>query len=197
MTTTETITDPRPLYFDALAWVSRLAGAVPEDRLDAPTPCAGFDVRTLLAHLVTTVRRPAALAAGTDPMAVPLVSEDALDDPATVYAAEAAALREAWSGPSGNALLDRTVRVPWGEVAGRDALRGFTNETLVHGWDLAVATGQDPEGDPGVSRTVLGWAHRTIPAAPRGGPVPFGPVVPSAPEAGPTEQLANWSGHHR
>lgn len=197
MTTTETTTDPRPLYFRALTWVSELARAIPADRLADPTPCDDFDVRTLLAHLVTTVRRPAALAAGTDPMAHALVSADVLDDPAAAYATESAALRAAWSGPAGDALLDRVVRVPWGEVPGRDALWGFTNETLVHGWDLAVATGQDPECDPGTSRTVLEWVRPTIPAEPRGGPVPFGPVVPPAPEAGPTEQLANWSGHHR
>lgn len=190
-------TDPRPTYFRALAWVSALAARVPADRMADPTPCDDFDVRTLIAHLVTTVRRPAALAAGTDPMIHPPVSDDVLDDPATAYAAESADLRAAWSGPAGDALLDRPVRVPWGEVPGRGALWGFLNETLVHGWDLAVATGQDPETDGDLAEVALAVAQATIPAAPRGGPVPFGPVVPSSPGAGPTERLANWSGHHR
>lgn len=197
MTTTETITDPRPLYFRALSWVSGLADAVHPDQLAGPTPCAGFDVRTLLAHLVTTVRRPAAVAAGTDPMAHPPVSDDVLDAPAAAYATESAALRDAWSGPAGDTLLDRRVRLPWGEVPGREALWGFLNETLVHGWDLAVATGQDPEADPDLATAVLAAFRRLLPAEPRGGTVPFAAVVPSAPGAGPTERLANWSGHAR
>lgn len=198
MTTTPSIDlDPRPLYFRALTWVSGLAGQVPASRMADPTPCDDFDVRTLLAHLVTTVRRPGALAAGTDPMAYPLVSDDVLDDPAAAYATESAAVRAAWSGPAGDALLDRPVRVPWGEVPGRGALWGYLNETLVHGWDLAVATGQEPEADPDLAGAALTVARSTIPAEPRGGPVPFGPVAPSAPDAGATERLANWSGHHR
>jgi hypothetical protein len=31
----------------------------------------------------------------------------------------------------------------------------------------------------------------------RGGGIPFDTVVESAPGAGPTERLANWSGHRR
>ena len=189
--------DPRPRYFRALSWVSGLVAAVPDDRMADPTPCDGFDVRTLLAHLVTTVRRPAAVAAGTDPLAAPLVSEDVLDAPAPAYVAEAAALRAAWSGPDGDALLDRLARLPFGEVPGRVALTVYLNETLVHGWDLAVATGQDPEADPDLATAALAAAQVHLPAAVRGGPVPFAAVVEPAPDAGPTERLANWSGHRR
>ncbi|ANY07141.1 TIGR03086 family metal-binding protein [Pseudonocardia sp. HH130630-07] len=198
MTTTDDLpTDPRPTWFAALDRVAALAAAVPADRMADPTPCDGFDVRTLLAHLVTTVRRPAALAAGTDPAAPPLVSADVLDAPAAAYVAEAAAVQVAWSRPDTGALLDRTVRLPFGEVPGRTAVWAFVNETLVHGWDLAVATGQDPEGDPELATTALVAARQLIPAEPRGGPVPFAPVVPPAPGAGPAERLANWSGRSR
>ncbi len=194
MTNPTLTTDPRPAYLAALDWVAGLARAVPADRMADPTPCDDFDVRTLLAHLVTTLRRPAALAAGTDPMAAPLVSDDVLDDPVSAYVDEAAALQAVWSGPDGEALLDRVARLPFGEVPARAALAAFLNETLVHGWDLAVATGQDPEADPELATTALATAHAYLPAERRGGPVPFGPVVEHRPEAGPTERLANWSG---
>lgn len=193
----ETVTDPRPLYFRALERVAGLAAAVPDERMADPTPCPGFDVRTLLGHLVTTARRPRALAEGTDPLALPLVSTDLPEGPAAGYAAEVAAVRAGWAGAHGAALLDRAVRVPWGEASGRDALWGYLNETLVHGWDLAVATGQDPETDPDLAVAAMAAARRMIPAGMRGGPMPFAPVVPSAPGAGPTERLANWSGHRR
>lgn len=193
-TSTPLTTDPRTPWFAALDWVSGLVRAVPADRMSGPTPCDEFDVRTLLAHLVTTVRRPAAMAAGTDPMAAPLVSTDVLDDPAAAYLAEAAAARAAFSGPDGAAVLDRVFRLPFGDVPARVALGVYTSETLVHGWDLAVAIGQDPEADPALATATLETARAFLPADARGGPVPFGPVAGSAPEAGPTERLANWAG---
>ncbi|MET0191469.1 MAG: TIGR03086 family metal-binding protein [Pseudonocardia sediminis] len=191
-------TDPRPLYFRALDWVAGLAAAVPADRMADPTPCEEFDVRALLGHLVTTARRPRSLAEGTDPMAHPPVSTDLpAGGPVAAYVAEVAALRAGWGGPDGDALLERTVTVPWGEVSGREALGGYLNETLVHGWDLAVATGQDPEADPDLVEAVLAVAQSQIPASIRVEGVPFGPVVEPTPDAGPTERLANWSGHRR
>lgn len=190
--------DPREQYFRAMDWVADLAAAAPADRMGAPTPCSEYDVSTLLQHLVTTVRRPRAIADGTDPMRFPTVSADVPDGRgAQIYAAEAAELRTCWGGEQGAALLDRTVRVPWGEASGRDALRGYLSETLVHGWDLAVATGQDPEADPDLAEAALAAARRLVPAEFRGGGSPFAPPVPPADGAGPTERLANWSGHRR
>jgi len=41
---------------------------------------------------------------------------------------------------------------------------------------------------------VLAIAQRILPPDPRGGEIPFGPVVPAAPGAGPYTQLAAWLG---
>lgn len=192
MTTAQnTPTDPRPAYREALTWVSGLAAAVPSDLMSAPTPCDDFDVRTLLAHLLTTVRRPRAFAEGADGLALPHVITGVADDMlAATYAADADAAVAAWAD---EALLDARMRVPWGEVAGREALAGFLNETLVHGWDLAVSTGQDPEADPVLAARAFESIRRDLPAEGREH-LPFGPVVEPAGDAGPTERLANWSG---
>ena len=68
----------------------------------------------------------------------------------------------------------------------------------MHGWDLAVATGQDSEADPELAEAVLAGraAGRSRPSR-AAGHVPFAAVVESAPGAGPTERLANWSGRPR
>jgi hypothetical protein len=67
----------------------------------------------------------------------------------------------------------------------------------VHGWDLAVASGQDAEADPASATAVLVETRQVLPAEPRGGPIPFAAPVEPQHGAGPTEQLANWCGHSR
>lgn len=180
--------DPRPRYAAALAHVHGLMSRATD--LDAPTPCPEFDVRALLGHLVTTVERVRLIGEGLDPYAAPAVVTG-LDDPAAAYAETAAKAVALWAD---DAVLDREVTVPWGTVPGRAALWGYVNETLVHGWDLAVATGQDPEADPDLVTPVLDAAVAFLPAEPRGGRVPFAPPVAPRPGAGPTERLANWCG---
>jgi uncharacterized protein (TIGR03086 family) len=188
-------TDPRPHYDSALAWAQTLVEGVRRDQLDDPTPCAEFDVRALLGHLVATVRRARAIGEGRPPFSVPSTLEGVADEAWPAMLAEAVtAMRPVWAD---DALLDKEVTVPWGTVPGRAALWGYVNEALVHGWDLAVATGQPAEADADVAEAALAGAREKIPAGMRGEGVPFDAVVEPAPGAGPTERLANWSGHRR
>lgn len=181
--------DPRPAFRAATAWVVELLDGVSDDQLDSPTPCDEFDVRTLSAHLVAVAERAAALAEGVDIRTMASIAEQ-FD--ARTYAAFIDQALDSWSD---DAKLSAMVQVPWGEVPGAGALWGYVSETLVHGWDLAVATGRPPEADAELAETTLGVARQFIPAAIRTDPgVPFGPVVEPRPEAGPTERLANWTG---
>lgn len=195
MTRTTAHTDPRSFYRDALDWTAELIEAVKPDQLGLPTPCPEFDVRTLLGHLVATVDRARVIGEGGDPGSIPLVM-DGIDDAGYAPAYRSAADRM-WSVWNDDSLLDAEVTPPWGTVPGRAAIGGYLNETLVHGWDLAVATAQKSEADPDLAEAALSMARKMIPATPRGGFIPFAEVVDSAPDAGPTERLANWSGHGR
>lgn len=47
--------DPRPQLGATLDQTQRQVGAIEPADLGGPTPCAEYDVRTLLAHLVLTV----------------------------------------------------------------------------------------------------------------------------------------------
>lgn len=191
--TTMQITDPRPLYDDALAWVAGLVDHT--DGFDRPTPCAEYDVRELLGHIVATVDRIRVAGEDGDVNAQPTVVTGVPDDgwPAALATA-AARMRAVWSD---DALLDRPTTVPWGTLPGRATIWGYLNEALVHGWDLAVATDQDPEADPALAGAALAAVRQFLPAGMRGGEIPFDTVVEPAPDAGPTERLANWSGHRR
>ena len=112
--------------------------------LDAPTPCADYDVRELLDHLVMVLRRVAVGRPGR-----------AADDLA--HRRRPTSPTGGWPRPGGpaahqvqaawtdDALLERpTDAVPWGTFTGAEALGVYTNEVTVHTWDLAHATGQSP-----------------------------------------------------
>ncbi|WP_098957493.1 TIGR03086 family metal-binding protein [Pseudonocardia sp. N23] len=194
-TSTAQQTDPRPLLRDALGWVRGLVDAVPTARYDDPTPCTGFDVRTLMAHVVGIVGRANAAGTGVLPMSRPAVVEGIADaELAATIGLAIDGLTPLWENDD---MLDTLIEVPWGTVPGRGVVWGYLNEALVHGWDLAVATGQDAEADPAAAEAALAAIVRFLPAEPRGGPVPFGPVVEPAAGAGPTERLANWAGRSR
>lgn len=187
-----TPSDPRPLYQRAQTWVQSLLAGVRPEQLDLPTGCPEFDVRTLAGHLIATVRKLQGIGEGGDPFSMPSVISGIADDRiADAFADAATALWTVWDD---DATLTATVQAPWGTVRGTEALWGFLNETLVHGWDLAIATGQEPEAAPEVVEPMLAVADQILPAQPRGGQFPFGPVVEPAEGAGPTERLANWSG---
>lgn len=190
--TENTSIDPRPHYDRALRRAVELIAAVRPDQLDGPTPCPDFDVRALLGHLVATVDRARVIGEGGAPFSVPSVVTGVPDD--GWVTALVTAVERMWPAWRDDARLDALVTVPWGTVPGRAAVWGYLNEALVHGWDLAVATGQDPEADADLALAALAGAEQKIPADRRGGPVPFGPVVEPAPDAGPTERLANWNG---
>ncbi|QKT07967.1 TIGR03086 family protein [Gordonia sp. X0973] len=187
---TETAIDPRPAYAAASAWAQSLLANITEEQLSLPTPCDEFDVRALAQHLGAVGVRAVALAEVATVEGQPFLVDDFS---AAAYGDTRERALAAWA----QAPLDRQVTVPWGVVPGFAALGMYVNETLVHGWDLAVATGQPAEfTEPAIVEGALAAVHAALPAEIRGMEgVPFGPVVEPREGAGPTERLANWNGH--
>ena len=184
--------DPRELHHRAMAQTGNIVAAVSSDQLTLPTPCTEYDVRALLSHIVGGLNRIAIMGEGGDALAVAPRADGVPDDGwLAAYRTASARARAAWAD---DARLDALVEVPWGKVPGRIALSGYVQEILTHGWDLARATGQPTELDPDLATWVLAVAQRILPPEPRGGEIPFGPVVPAPPGAGPYTQLAAWLG---
>jgi uncharacterized protein (TIGR03086 family) len=186
-----TFTQQRRDYFDALDWVTALMTATDVRQLDARTPCADFDVRVLLGHLIGTAHRGLATARGITTRGIPHVITNVPDgELASTYATVAASIREAWSRLAGT----ESVTAPWGTCTVLEAARGFTVETVTHGWDLAIATGQPADAPDGIAGRCLAFAAAIIPDRLRG-------VVYDAPVVGEvisaTEQLAHLLGHKR
>lgn len=195
MTEVQALTDPRPTFWAAQDWVAMLLDGIDATMFEDPTPCPDYTVGELAGHLIAVLDRARVVAEGGDVNAQPQVITAVPDDDfAAAFRQRLPSLSAVWT----DAVLLAEVVVPPGVgVRGDLGMWKYSNEIVVHGWDLAVATGQPAEAPNGVSRLVLDRAPNIVPAAQRGGFVPFDPPVEPAPDAGPTERLANWNGHRR
>ena len=177
-------------YFGALDWVGGLMTATAANQLDAPTPCEEFAVRDLMGHLIGTAYRSTGTAQGTSTRHVPHVVADVADSQlAATYVSLARGIRGLWQ----SAVGDDQVTAPWGACTALDALRGFTVETVTHGWDLAVATGQPREAPDRIADRCLLFAAAVIPDRLRG--VMYGKPAMDSREDSPTTRLAHLLGH--
>src|SRR5579859_2235356 len=134
----------------ALAAADVVVAGIRADQWPAPTPCTGLDVRTLLNHLVTGNLLFAALVRGTPP---PERDADHLDgDPLAAFRRAADELREAFAAPG---VLEAVYTAPFGTGPGVVLVRVRIVEVLVHGWDLARATGQAADFPDDVAERAL------------------------------------------
>jgi uncharacterized protein (TIGR03086 family) len=181
--------DPRVIFERAVAQTESIIAAVRPEQAGLATPCPEWDVRTLLSHMVGGVTRLALVGEGADALSLPPFAGTG-DDWAAEYLAAGERAAAAWAD---DAKLDAVFAVPWGKVPGRVAVAGYVREVLAHGWDLAVATGQETERDQELGAFALELSRRSLPAEGREG-IPFGPVVPAPAGAGAYARLAAWLG---
>ena len=147
-----------------LATLHRRAVASWEDQVvaarsaswDGPTPCEKWSVRDLVNHVV-----------GEDLWAVPLLAGSTLaevgdrfdgdllgaDPVSSAQAAAEAAVRSVADAlPQG-----RAVHLSYGEESAEEYVRQLVADHVVHGWDLAAATGGDTRLDPELVAEVGAW----------------------------------------
>ncbi|MGW7575819.1 TIGR03086 family metal-binding protein [Streptomyces sp. NPDC054765] len=173
--------------------VSQLAAQTAEEQLDAPTPCEAYAVRHLLGHLVglsaafqETARKNLGPMTNVDPNAA---MPDVEPGWRAVLDRNLHGMAEAWHDPAAweGETQAGGVTLP-AAIAGRFAL----NELVLHGWDLARATGQEYAPDAaslGVSYALLA----PMAEAPDRVPV-FGPPVAVGAQAPLLDQVVALSG---
>jgi uncharacterized protein (TIGR03086 family) len=159
-----------------------VGGITPAD-LDRRTPCADFTVRGVLEHMVGGATAFAAAFRGEAPATPPLA------DPLAEFGPALENLVAAVSAPG---ALNQTVAAPFGEIPGETFARSIVLDGLVHGWDMAIATGQpyDPPAD--LVADADAFARQAL--DPLRGADTFGPAVEPAPDATPIERLVNYTG---
>lgn len=129
------------LHRSALDSTDRFVAGIGAGQWSDPTPCDGWDVRQLLNHIVAGNHWVVELTAGRTIAEV----GDALDgdvlgeDPLGAYRASAAAADAAFAAPG---AMDAPVAVSYGPIPGSAYAGDRLLDVLIHGWDLAVATGQ-------------------------------------------------------
>ncbi|MFE3411350.1 TIGR03086 family metal-binding protein [Streptomyces mirabilis] len=185
--------DPRPLYTRATEQIAALVATVRPEQLAGPTPCAEFDVRTLLSHIAGGTRRIAVVGAGGDGMAVRPFLDGVEDDRwSAAYEEVRTEVRKSWAD---DARLDALVTVPWGEAPGRIALSGYVMEAVTHTWDLSESLGRPLVLDPELAEFALGIARRVLPDERRDDEeLPFDSAVPAPEGADAYGRLAAYLG---
>src|SRR5262249_13538236 len=119
-----------------------------DTRLAAPTPCEDWDVEALIGHLL---HWGPALEAAARKEAVPPGAKASADRRKALMEqldrlAEAGSAPSAWEGVT---RMGGRVELPADLVGGM-----VLGEFVLHGWDLARATGQHPEWDERLLRQV-------------------------------------------
>jgi uncharacterized protein (TIGR03086 family) len=153
--------------------VAALLDGVPDTALSAPTPCADTPIAGLLDHLMGLSEGLRASAAKEPDQGGPQASAANLDPKwRTVLPERLDALVAAWREPSAAEGMTSAggVEMPAAEIAAVTL-----NELVMHGWDLARATGQRYDPDAADVAAILPFLEAF--ASPEGVPGLFGPAV--------------------
>lgn len=138
----------------------RVRSVAPHQWHDA-TPCAEWDVRELVNHLVVEqLWAPLLLNGATVEDVGDRFDGDQLgDDPVTAWASASAAAREAFAAPG---ALRRSVELSYGRRPAEGYCQEMTMDLTVHAWDLARAIGADEQLDGELVSDVLAFIEPQV-----------------------------------
>ncbi len=167
--------------------MSDLIEQIAADQWTAPTPCAEWNVRDLVSHLVGLNLVFVAMLEGS---AMPERGTDRLGaDPAGAFRQSAVALQAAAALPG---VLDRSQATPLGVVTGAERLRWRVVDLLVHGWDLGQATRARVELPDDLVAQAFTFVRVQLPGQPRAGR--FDDAQPIGDSAPVVDKLAAFTG---
>jgi len=178
----------------ATALLTDIVTGVRDDQLSSRTPCSESTVGDLLDHVDSFAT---AFARAAEKLPVPgSGTADASRlgaDWRLTIPDKLADLAKAWSDPQAWTGMTQAggLNLP-GEIAGLIAL----NETLVHGWDIAMATGQEFDPDVALVEAAYGFVAGVVSENPDGAPGLFGPPVAVPDDARALDRLLGGTGRN-
>jgi uncharacterized protein (TIGR03086 family) len=180
----------------AIASTRGVLERVTTEQLDNDTPCASWKVRDVVNHIVGGTYTFAATAkngerpadGGTD-----AGRDFAAGDRLASFDRGAGEAVAAFNTPG---VLDKTLKLPFGDIPAGVFVNIAASDVFQHGWDLAKATGLSTDLDPALATELLEFVGGAIPDAFRGpdGKAPFGAAVTAPESATPADQLAAFLG---
>ena len=146
---------------------------IADDQLGRPTPCQDYDVAALRHHVIgwlqffaAALNDPEGVTDRIDPES--WVLEPEIESPAAIVQRAGADIARAID----DGVADRLVTMSQARMAGDGVLAMALGEYLVHGWDLALATGRDWQpaaetlaasaAETAAAETALAFLHGTV-----------------------------------
>jgi uncharacterized protein (TIGR03086 family) len=139
-------------------FVARLDALAPldDDVWSAPTPCPEWDVRALVNHIVNE-----------DLWTVPLMEGATIDEVGDRFdgdllgddpiAMARAACDTAIVAASSGVVAGQVVHLSFGDTPADEYARQLAADHVIHGWDLAAATGGERTIDPELVEALSTW----------------------------------------
>lgn len=145
--------DLKDLDRRALTSTATFVSATKAEQLGDSTPCEGWDVRALLNHVIGGNLMFGAAVAGEGPDWSTRENDRVGNDLHAAFDRSAAQVTERFAAL--DLVANPSVELPFGTFPVSAAVAVHFVDVLVHGWDLAHATGQDPTLEPELCHAAL------------------------------------------
>jgi uncharacterized protein (TIGR03086 family) len=138
---------PGELYVQAMAAARTYIDGVRADQWHLPTPCSEWDVKQIANHIIGENLWAGELYQGKtiEQVGSRLDGDLAGDDPAAAYRSSVTVASKIVTAPG---AMEATCHLSFGDHTGSDYGAQLFMDALIHGWDIATATGQDTRLDP-------------------------------------------------
>lgn len=166
------------LHRRAVEEFDRRVQAVGDDHWATQVPCCpGWDVRTLVNHLVNENMWTSPIMHGSTVEEIGDQFDGNLlgDDPKGVWESSS---KEAVEAVREEGAMDRTVHLSFGDFAGRDYALQLFADHLIHAWDLARSIEADDRLDPELVEACAEWFVSVEDFYRSGGAIAERPTVP-------------------
>ncbi len=182
--------DTVALFSKASQATADIASNVTVGQFSGATPCSEFDVKDLANHIAGFYGM-SAMAARKQPLAGEPGADLVGSDPAGVIPSMIEGAVTAWEEPG--STEGKTQFGP-GEYDADFAATITLFETVMHGWDLARATGQELQVSDDVGEAIFGIAQQVCNDDSRGEGNRFGPEINVSGRASAFEKALGLSG---
>lgn len=184
-TTGRTPMDPITQLDEVMPMLKEMVSTLTPDELAAQTPCEKFAVQGVLEHMIGGGSMFAAAFRGEAPPAAPPSG-----DPKVLFPKVMDELLDSMKAPG---ALDRMVDAPVGTVPGEVFARFVALDGLVHGWDVATATGKRYEPSAELVAAADAFARQALADEMRDGDT-FKSATEVDDGASPIERLVAFTG---